>query len=248
MIVSGILARSLGRAFSRRGVADGVGFAVSKITRWLGTIVGVFIALTTIGVNMNAALAAMAVLLVGIGFGLQKMAENFISGLILLIERPVRVGDFVEVDGHTGTVVDIGLRATRVVTRDGFTVVVPNGDLITKAVTNFMAPTEALRIWVEVGVAYGSDLARVRQILLDVAAAEPMVKAEPAPDVIHRGFGDSSLDLALVAWIGRAPDDVIAKSKLRFAIDAALRANDIVIPFPQRDLYIKQAPPGRGVG
>lgn len=243
-VVSGAVARSLGRLFAGRGSGDGVGFAVAKITRWIGTIVGVFIALTTIGINMNAALAAMAVLLVGIGFGLQKMAENFISGLILLVERPVRVGDFIAVGDRRGTVMDIGLRATRLMTRDGISIIIPNGDLITEAVTNYTAPVSTVRLWVTVGVAYGTDLARAHDVLLGVARAEAEVLAEPAPAVFHMGFGDSSIDLALVAWIAKAPDDIVVMSKLRFAIDRAFAAAEVTIPFPQRDLHIKGLPEG----
>lgn len=242
-VVTSFVARNLGRLFSTRGAGQGVGFAVTKITRWVGTIVGVFVALTTIGVNMNAALAAMAVLLVGIGFGLQKMAENFISGLILLVERPVKVGDFIDVDGKLGTVTDIGLRATHILTRDGYAIVIPNGDLITKPVTNFTAPATTLRVWVSIGVAYGTDLDLARDTLLEVAAAEGRVLKEPAPTVMHTGFGDSSIDLALVVWIPRAPDDVPIMSDLRFAIDKAFAARDITIPFPQRDLHVKSLPP-----
>jgi len=241
-VITGFIARSLGHMLTKRGAGDGVGFAVGKITRWGGTITGVFIALTTIGVNMNAALAAMTVLLVGIGFGLQKMAENFISGLILLVERPLKIGDFISVDGKVGTVTDIGLRATCLMTNDGYVMVIPNADLITKPVTNFSAPTDSLRVWIRIGVAYGTDLAIARETLLEIAKQDPDILSEPPVQVMHTGFGDSSIDLALVGWITNAPDEAAVASRLRFAIDAAFRVKEIEIPFPQREVRIKNPP------
>jgi len=241
-IASGILARSLGKLIAARGAGDGVGFAVTKITRWIGTIIGVFIALTTVGVNMNAALAAMAVLLVGIGFGLQKMAENFISGLILLVERPIKIGDFVGLEDRRGTIADIGLRATRVVSRDGFEIIIPNGELISKQVVNYMSPTPTIRLWIAVGVAYGTDLALAREALLEVAAADEAVLEEPAPMVLLGDFGDSSIELSLAAWIERPTEDLIIKSRLRFAIVDAFARRAITIPFPQRDLHLRSLP------
>lgn len=243
-VLAGVLGRSVARAVNARSGHDGVGFAIGKILRWAVTIAGVFVAFSTIGVNMNALFAASAVLLVGIGFGLQKMAENFVSGVILLVEHPVRKGDFVSVAGVLGTVEDIGLRATRVVSRDGITAIVPNGELISASVINHSVPTTTLRIWVRVGVAYGTDLAKARQVLLEVAAAEPRLLPDPAPEVIHEGFNESSIDLAIVAWIERAREDVVIMSDLRFAIAAALRKHGIEIPFPQRDVHIRSGGAG----
>jgi len=242
-MIAGIVARSVSAVFAARGADHGVQFAVAKIIRYVLTIVGVFVALSTIGVNMSAVFAAAAVLLVGIGFGLQKMAENFISGLILLVERPVRKGDFIEVAGVLGTVEDIGLRATKVVSRDAVTVIVPNAELVSGTVINHSVPTSTQRIWVRVGVAYGTDLEVARRLLLRVAAEEGMVLEQPAPEVRHDGFGESSIDLALVCWIAQARDDLPIISNLRFAIDRAFRAGKIEIPFPQRDLHVKTMPP-----
>jgi potassium efflux system protein len=240
-VLAAMLARSVARILRARGADDGVEFAVGKIIRYGITIVGVFVAVSTIGVNMSAVVAAATVLLVGIGFGLQKMAENFISGLILLVERPVRKGDFIEVAGVLGTVEDIGLRATTVVSRDHVTVIVPNGELVSGTVINHSVPDTTLRIWVRVGVAYGTDLEQARALLLDVAKADARVQAKPSPEVRHEGFGDSAMNLALVCWIGQARDDMLAMSDLRFAIDRAFRGAGIVIPVPQREVRIKEA-------
>lgn len=237
-IVAGVLGRSAGRIFRGRGADRGVEFAVAKIVRYIVTIIGVFVALSSIGVNMNAVFAAGAVLLVGIGFGLQKMAENFISGLILLVERPVRKGDFIQVGDILGTVEDIGLRATHVVSRDGITVIVPNADLVSGMVVNHSVPTTTLRVWVKVGVAYGSNLELVMRLLLECAAREKLVQAQPAPEVRHEGFGESSVDLALVVWIADARDDLMVLSNLRFAIEKAFNAHGVEIPFPQRVVHM----------
>ena len=249
-LLAALAGRAITRVFAARGVEAGIGFAVGKILRWTAMIVGALVALTTIGMNMSAVFAVFAVLLVGIGFGLQKMAENFLSGLLILVERPIRIGDFIEVDELKGTVSDIGLRATRILTRDGVTHVIPNGDLITKPVSNYTTPSTQYRIWVKVGVAYGTDLDAACDALLGVAANEPLVLADPAPEVRHTGFGDSSLDLALVVWVGNADDDDEAESALRFAIVRAFAARGIEIPFPQRDIHVRGGGDGdaRAVG
>lgn len=234
-IISRVLANTLQRALAHH--AD-VGFTVAKITRWLGMIVGLLIALTTVGLDMTAVFAAFAVLLVGIGFGLQKMAENFISGLILLIERPIKVGDYVQVDAFKGTVADIGLRATKLVSESGMTFIVPNGELITKTVTNLTTPSTSVEITVPVGVAYGSNLATVRRALLDIADGHARVSKDPKPEVRHVGFGDSTVNLALEAWVLAAQEDDDVKSDLRFAISVKFAELGIELPFPQREVRV----------
>ena len=237
-IIAALIGRSVERVLEVRGLDRGIRFAVGKITRYVIVLIGVFVALGTLGIDTSAVMAGGAVLLVGIGFGLQKLAENFISGLLLLIERPVRKGDFVEIAGVLGTVDDIGLRATTVISRDGVTMIVPNANLITGTVLNMTVPTSSRRIWIKVGVAYGTDLDAVSRLLLELAAAEPLIARDPKPEVRHQGFGDSAIELALVAWINDAKDDLIASSNLRFAIDRSFRVANIVIPVPQREVVM----------
>jgi small-conductance mechanosensitive channel len=184
--------------------------------------------------------AASAVLLVGIGFGLQNIAQNFICGIILLIERPVSQGDFVQVGKAFGSVVDVGLRATHVVTRDEVTIIVPNSELITGQVINHSVPTTRRRIAIEVGAAYGTDTQLVKQTLLDVAGAETQVLKEPKAEVRFEAFGDSALQFSLLVWIQVPHADLRIASNLRFAIDAAFRAAQITIPFPQREVHLRQ--------
>ena len=237
-IVAAVVGRSLERVLAARELEKGMRFAVTKITRYVILLIGVFVALGTMGVNTSAIMGAGAVLLVGIGFGLQKLAENFISGLLLLLERPVRKGDFIDVGGVLGTVEDIGLRATHVISREGVTMIVPNANLVTSLVINHSVPTNARRISIKIGVAYDTDLDHAVNVLMKVADDEPMVMDQPPHEVRHTGFSDSSIDLALVAWIPEARDELIVASKLRFAITRAFRAENISIPFPQREVRV----------
>jgi small-conductance mechanosensitive channel len=241
-IVAAIVGRSLDRVLASRELEKGMRFAVTKITRYVILLIGVFVALGTMGVNTSAIMGAGAVLLVGIGFGLQKLAENFISGLLLLLERPVRKGDFIDVGGILGTVEDIGLRATHVISREGVTMIVPNASLVTSMVINHSVPTNAKRFSVKVGVAYDTDIDHAVKVLMTVADDEPLVMDDPPHEVRHLGFGDSSIDLSLVVWIPEARDELIVASKLRFAITRAFRAEQISIPFPQREVRVLPGP------
>ncbi len=243
--LAGIASRAVSRLLARREVAHGARFALTKITRYLVVLVGVVVAAMSLGIRLDAVLAASTVVLVGIGFGLQNIAQNFVSGLILLIERPVARGDFVQIGAVCGSVSDIGMRATRVVTRDEVTIIVPNSELVTAQVINHSVPTTNLRISVQVGVAYGTDTGRTRDVLLQVAAAEPELLREPPPEVRFDNFADSSLSFSLLVWITNPREDLRVASRLRFAIDAAFRSAGIQIPFPQRDVHVKSlAPPG----
>jgi potassium efflux system protein len=239
LAIANLLAFSVRRLLRARGTAQGVQFAISKMVRYTVTGIGLIGAVNAMGFRLDALLAASAVVAVGIGFGLQNIAQNFISGLILLLEQPVRHGDFVRVGGTLGTVEDIGLRATHIITRDEVTIIVPNSALITAEVVNHSRPTTSLRIRVGVGVAYGSDIDRVRRVLLDVAKGTEGVLASPTPEVRLEDFAESSLSFALLCWIPNARDDLRIGSTLRFAIEKAFRAAGITIPFPQREVRIR---------
>jgi small-conductance mechanosensitive channel len=239
LAIGNLLGLSARRLLRSRGTPHGVQFAVSKIVRYAVTAIGLIGAFNTMGFRLDALLAASAVVAVGIGFGLQNIAQNFISGLILLFEQPVRHGDFVRVGGTLGTVEDIGLRATHIITRDEVTIIVPNSALITAEVVNHSRPTTSLRIRVAVGVAYGTETELVRRVLLDVARKCDLVLDTPKPEVRLEDFADSALSFALLCWIPNARDDLRISSTLRFAIEKAFREAPITIPFPQRELRIK---------
>ncbi|HEX8792186.1 MAG TPA: mechanosensitive ion channel domain-containing protein [Polyangiaceae bacterium] len=244
IVVANALAFSVRRLLRRRGSPMGAQFAIAKIVRYAVLLLGFFGGLESMGLRLNSLLAASAVLAVGIGFGLQNIAQNFISGIILLVEQPVRHGDFVKVGGILGTVEDIGLRATHIITRDEVTIIVPNSSLVSEEVVNHSRPTTKLRVRIPVGVAYGSDIGRTKQVLLEVARANGDVLEKPAPEVRFEDFGDSALSFALYLWIAHARDDLSVSSALRFAIEKAFRDANIEIPFPQRDVHIRTAAPG----
>jgi small-conductance mechanosensitive channel len=179
---------------------------------------------------------------VGIGFGLQNVVNNFVSGLILLFERPIKTGDWVVVGETEGFVKRIRIRSTQIQTFDRADVIVPNSDLISHQVTNWMLYDPLGRIKVRVGVAYGSDTEKVRDILLEVASGHDMVIKDgsaPEPQVLFRGFGDSSLDFELRCHIDHIDYRLLVISDLNFAIDKAFREHGIEIPFPQRDIHVQ---------
>jgi small-conductance mechanosensitive channel len=237
-IISMVVARSIDRVLAARGLDRGLRFATTKIMRYVILVIGVFVAVGTLGIDTGAIMASGAVLLVGIGFGLQRLADNFISGLLVLIERPVKKGDFIDAGGVLGTVEDIGLRATLVTSRDGVQVILPNSNLMSSTVINYSAPSPERRFQIPVGVAYDTDLDLAVKVMTDVAKAEPSVLDTPAPEVRHMGFGENAIELVLLVWIADAKDDLIVGSKLRFALDRAFRQHKISIPFPQRDVHM----------
>lgn len=227
------------RVLMARDVAPGTRFAVTRLLGYLIVAIGILVALNSMGIKLDALLTASAALLVGIGFGLQNIAQNFVAGLILLLEQPIRPGDLVRIGGASGTVESIGLRATQIVTRDQVAMIVPNSELVTSIVINHSRPVSPVRVWVRVGVAYGSDMARVRDALLRVAAEHPAVLGQPPPEVRLEDFGDSSLAFSLLFWVEDPLSDLRVSSDLRFAIDAVFREVGIDIPFPQRDLHLR---------
>jgi small-conductance mechanosensitive channel len=178
---------------------------------------------------------------VGVGFGLQNITQNFISGIILLVERPIQKGDFVVVGEIVGTVIEIEMRATKVLSRDGVAMIVPNSEFISGRVFNQSHPTTRKRVRIAIGVAYGTDTGLVRETLIGIGLAHPEVLNEPAPIVLFTRFGDSSLDFELAVWLDSPEREPIIMSELRFAIDRVFREKRIEIPFPQREVHVKQA-------
>ena len=216
--------------------------AAVSILGYGGVIVSVIIGLQVAGVGFsNLALIAGA-LSVGIGFGLQNIVNNFVSGLILLFERPIKTGDWISVGNTEGYVKSIRMRSTQIQTFDRADVIVPNSELIAGQVTNWMLHDPRGRVRVPVGVAYGSDTEKVRKLLLETAAAHVEVIKDgtlPEPRVLFREFGDSSLNFELRAFIRNIDKRLVVISDLNFAIDAAFRRSGVEIPFPQRDIHIR---------
>ena len=188
---------------------------------------------------MTALAAVSAVLMVGIGFGLQNITNNFISGPILLFERPVQVGDYVEVSGVQGCVRSIRARSTMVETLDSVSIIVPNSNFIGQNVTNWSYKDAKVRIHISVGVSYSSDVDLVGETLLRVGKSHPEVLQNPEPRIQFLEFGDSSLNFDLLVWIDDPSRQYFVRSDLNFAIVNAFREEGITIPFPQRDLHLR---------
>lgn len=215
-------------------------YAVARVTGYLIFLFGLIVGLQSLGVNLSSLVVLGGALGVGAGFGLQPIVSNFVSGLVLLVERPVRIGDRVEVGNTFGEVVRIGGRSTWVRTNDNEVIIIPNSEFITSRVINWTANDPQVRFSIPVGVGYGSDPAQVRELLLQVARSHPNVLPDPAPDVIFVGFGESSLDFQLrVFTIKQVQTPGTLKSDLLFAIFRMFGEHGIEIPFPQRDLHLR---------
>lgn len=218
----------------------GVRYAIGSIVRYCVIVLGLLVILAKLGIPMDVVTIVAGSLGVGIGFGLQQVTSNFVSGLILLVERPIKVGDRIEVGGVNGEVVKIAPRATTIVTNDNIAMIVPNSSFITSTVVNWSYSDRNVRFKVPVGVSYASDPERVREVLLRVARENTGILNEPASDVLFDGFGDSSMNFTLRVWTNEYTDRPnILRSDLYFAICRAFRESGIEIPFPQRDLHIR---------
>lgn len=232
------------RFFVARSAANaGTAYAAARIAQYTVVITGILIGFDTFGFSLGWLATFGTFLSVGVGFGLQQIVQNFVCGLIVLIERPVKKGDFIRVGDLSGTVDAIAMRATRVITDDGVAVFVPNSELVTGRLVNLSAPTTSYRIRVAVGAAHGTDPALVRGELLEVAARHKRVLREPAAAVLFRDFGESALLFELCVWLDDPHDESEVASELRFGIDAAFREAGIVIAVPQRHVHFKGTPP-----
>jgi small-conductance mechanosensitive channel len=176
---------------------------------------------------------------IGLGIGLQNIAKNFGSGLILVFERPIQVGDFIEVGDLHGTVERIGARITEIRTLDRVSIIVPNSRFLDSEVINWSHGNPISRLHLPLGVAYGSDPQHVRTVLIEAARSHPKVLASPDPSLLFKGFGDSSLDFELLVWTAEPDKQFLLKSDLYFLIYEVLNQNQIEIPFPQRDLHLR---------
>ncbi len=229
-----------GRVLDKSGLSLGARDSVITILNYLIWSVGILISLSVFGLNTTGLTVALGALGIGLGFGLQNIFNNFISGLILLFERPIQVGDVVEIGGAWGEVKKINVRATLVQTYDNSSLILPNSEFISAKVTNWSHKDPFIRRDVNIGVAYGSDTAQVKELLLQAADNVKEVYRHPVAPAVHFiDFGDSSLDFRVRFWT-TINDFILAESNLRFEIDNIFKANGIVIPFPQRDLHIKQ--------
>ena len=239
-----ISARTKSFLFNRFLVNSGLDrslqYAISQIVSNIVLVAGVFIVLDNAGIHLGTLAVFAGAVGVGIGFGLQNIASNFISGLVILAERPITIGDRVEVAGVTGQVQQIRARSTVILTNDNITMIVPNTKFIDSPVTNWTYGDPRVRFRIPIGVAYGSDLEKVRNALLEVARENSHVLPQPEPTVFLETFGESSINLELVVWskeMSYRPRRF--RSDLNFAIAQKLREAGIEIPGPQRDLHFR---------
>ncbi len=232
-----------GEVLPRLRLRRGLPFTISTTVRYAIVVSGVLLAFSAAGISLSRVTLLAGALGVGLGFGLQNLVSNFVSGLILLFERPVQVGDVVDLGSLLGEVRRIGMRSSTIRTAEGAEVVVPNADLISKSVVNWTLSDRRRRIEIKVGVAYGSDPEKVIDLLLQAGTGHPEALTEPAPSAYFIGFGDSSLDFILHVWVARFEHGLALQSAVRRAVHRVLGEAGIEIPFPQRDLNLKSVAP-----
>jgi small-conductance mechanosensitive channel len=227
------------RVLSIAGLNRGAQEAIAVIVQYTLIFIGTLVLLQIWGLDLSSLTILASALSIGLGIGLQNIAKNFGSGLILVFERPIQVGDFIEVGDLNGTVERIGARSTEIRTLDRVSIIVPNSRFLDSEVINWSHGNPISRLHLPLGVAYGSDPQQVRTVLIEAASAHPKVLASPAPSLLFKGFGDSSLDFELLIWTAEPDKQFLLKSDLYFLIYEVLNQNQIEIPFPQRDLHLR---------
>src|SRR4029434_5798863 len=228
------------RLLAQSGLDRSLQYAIAQVVSNIVLVVGIFLVLENTGIHLAALAVFAGAVGVGVGFGLQNIASNFISGLVILAERPITIGDRVEVAGITRQVQQIRARSTVIRTNDNIMMIVPNTKFIDSPVTNWTYGDPRVRFRIPVGVAYGSDIAKVRETLVAAGRENPNTLKDPAPSVFLKKFGDNSIDFELVVWsseMSARPSRY--RSDLNFAIEQKFRDAGIELPFPQRDLHIR---------
>ncbi|NNK87937.1 MAG: mechanosensitive ion channel [Flavobacteriaceae bacterium] len=244
LIIVLLVARIL-LGFARRLITRGMPLddkkkfkAVFSFGKWLVYVIIFLITLHSVGVNVTGIFAASAALLIGIGLALQTLFQDIISGIFILVDQTVHVGDIIELEGKVGRVEEIKLRTTRAVTIDNKVLVIPNHLYLTNSLFNWTQNGTLTRESVSVGVSYGSDVELVKEILMDVANSHEMVVNDPPPLVLFNEFGDSALQFRLIFTLNDSFIGAIPRSEMRFEIIKRFRENNISIPFPQRDVHL----------
>jgi len=239
IVLAGIIRRGVRHALNQRKAAPHVRQLLSKIAYWSMLILGSITALQQVGFNLTAFLTGLGILGFTIGFALQDISKNFVSGMLMLIQEPFNVGDVIDVAGITGIVQMIDLRATEIKTLDGRIVLIPNSDVYTKAITNF-TKADIRRVEISLGVAYESDLSLVRKTALESISSVKGLMSEPAPLVCFQNFGGSTIDLTLYYWINtKETNPWAAKDEGLVAINNAFNAVGIDMPFPTQRIFVQ---------
>ncbi len=249
LVATAVVARVLRHGIERRllRVETSQRYVIARVSHYFIWLAGIVVSLRLVNIDLTAITIVVGALGLGVGLGLQNVVGNFMAGLVLLFERPIKVNDRVTVEDIEGNVTAINFRATTILTNDNIMMIVPNSRFVDSAFVNWSHSDPKIRIHVGVGVAYGSDVEAVTRALLETADREPLVLREPKPEVFFKEFGDSSLNFELLAWIDQPPLHFRVRSLLNYAIDAAFRRDGITIPFPQRDLHVKTVAPETGL-
>jgi small-conductance mechanosensitive channel len=226
------------RRIKKHGLQASSTYSIFQIFKYIIWVLAIGIGLESIGVKFNLLIASSAALLVGLGLGLQQLFMDYVAGIVILFEGVVKVNDVVEMGDLVGEVRHIGLRTSKIETRDDYMIVVPNHRLVNDTLINWSHNRRLTRFNVKVGVAYGSDIRLVERVLMEVARENADIGNHPPPFVRFQDFGNSSLDFQLFFWTENTFRVENIKSNLRFNIDAQFRKNNIRIPFPQRDVHI----------
>jgi len=236
--------RILSAYFNKNGIERGRKQAIYLLLKYFVWIATFIISLEIVGIHITILIAGSAALLVGLGLGLQQIFQDLVSGIFILIEGTIKVDDVIELDGMVGKILSVNLRTSKVLTRDGIIIIVPNHKFIIEKITNWSHNSESTRFKVEVGVSYGSDVDKIKSILLSSAQEHDQIindteHIDRKPFVRFIDFGDSALKFELYFWTDNIFHVEFIKSDLRFSIDRKFREHGIVIPFPQRDLHLK---------
>ncbi|MDE2817317.1 MAG: mechanosensitive ion channel [Chloroflexota bacterium] len=244
--VTWVVARRVRGAFQARASEDDqpdapAKYAAGAMVHYLIVIIGSYIGFRTLGFDLDAVLVVLGALGIGIGFGLQSIVNNFVSGLILLAERPIKVGigDVIEVNGQLGTVEHLGARATTLRKFDHTQAVVPNADLLSSLVINWSLDDRRIRLDFSVHVSYASDTKLVEETLFDIVQNHPAILDDPEPRVFLRTFGDSALDFWVIAWVADLSDRFQTVSDLHHTVCATFQEKGIKVPYPQRTVYVR---------
>lgn len=232
-VANRVLAHAVSDVGVRDSVTAGIGYA--------GVAIAVLVALSALGLEMTQLALIFGALSLGVGFGLQHIVHNFVSGLILLMQRPIKAGDWIVVGSREGYVRKINVMATEIETFDNSTLIVPNSTLVSSEVLNWTHKSKVGRVIVRVGVAVDADPEAVREVLLQCASQNPDVMQRPAPNVLFQDFADSSYEFELRFYVREADSMLSIASEMRFAINEAFKRAGIRIPFPQHDIHIQQA-------
>ncbi|MDZ7716488.1 MAG: mechanosensitive ion channel [Balneolaceae bacterium] len=242
VFVGVMIRKALNRKILRKfKIDEGTSYTLSRITQYFIITIGALISFQIVGIDLSGLAVIFGLLSVGIGFGLQNVTANFISGLIILFERPISVGDRVTVSDIEGDVIEINIRSTKVRTVNNISIIVPNSEFVSKDVINYSHGDPTYRLDINVGVSYGSDLDKVLKAMKEVADESTSVLEKPKAEAHLIEFGDSSWNMQLRAWIGDVKDYPRIRNELNQAIVRKFREMGVEIPFPQRDLHVRSS-------